>query len=120
MDVDVLGYVSALKQGNIEAAAKISYDCIQCGMCASRCMGEIPQYQAAQLARRIYARYIQPQAEHLQRRVDEITSGKYDGMLDELGEMSAEELKQIYVEQRQREPDLAEPGSWTPEDTSKL
>ena len=120
MDVDVLGYVSALKQGDIEAAAKISYDCIQCGMCASRCMGEIPQYQAAQLARRIYARYIQPQAEHLQKRVDEIISGKYDAMLDELGEMSVEELKRIYVEQREREPDLAEPGSWMPKDTSKL
>ena len=65
MDVDVLGYISALKQGNIKKAAELSFDCIQCGLCASRCMGEIPQYHIAQLARRVYGRYIQPQAEHL-------------------------------------------------------
>lgn len=120
MDVDVLGYVSALKQGDIKAAAKISYDCIQCGMCASRCMGEIPQYQAAQLARRIYGRYIQPQAEHLQNRVNEITAGKYDGMYAELGEMSAEELREIYVNQRERQPEITEGGQWMPKDISKL
>lgn len=119
MDVDVLGYVSALKQGNIEAAAKISYDCIQCGLCASRCMGEIPQYQAAQLARRVYARYIQPQAAHLQTRVDEIESGKYDAMLEDMSTMGKDELQELYVA-RERQPDFAEVGSWMPEDTSKL
>lgn len=119
MDVDVLGYVSALKQGNIEKAARISYDCIQCGMCASRCMGEIPQYHAAQLARRVFARHVQPQAEHLQTRVAEIVSGKYEPMFAELADMSKEELEKIYVE-REREPDFAASGSWMPEDTSKL
>ncbi len=119
MDVDVLGYISALKQGEIEKAARISYDCIQCGMCASRCMGEIPQYHAAQLARRIFARFIQPQAEHLQTRVKEIESGKYDTMLDELDTMDKDQLQKIYVD-RERQPDFAEVGSWMPEDTSKL
>lgn len=119
MDVDVLGYVSALKQGNIKKAAELSYDCIQCGMCSSRCMGEIPQYQAAQLARRIYGRYIQPQAEHLKKRVAEIEAGKYDSLLDELNKMSKEELEKRYIE-REREPDFASAGTWMPNDTSNL
>lgn len=119
MDVDVLGYVSALKQGNIEKAARISFDCIQCGLCASRCMGEIPQYHVAQLARRVFARFIQPQAEHLKNRVADIEAGKYDQMLDELSSMSKEDLEKRYVE-REREPDLAEAGTWQPQDISHL
>lgn len=116
MDVDVLGYISALKQGNLEKAARISFDCIQCGLCASRCMGEIPQYHIAQLARRVFARFVQPQAAHLKVRVDEIEAGKYTTMLADLAAMSKEDLQKIYVE-REREPDLAPAGTWQPQDT---
>lgn len=119
MGVDVLGYISALKQGDIARAAKMSYDCIQCGLCASRCMGEIPQYHAAQLARRVYGKYILPQAEHLQKRVQDIESGKYDPMLEELSAMDKEGLEKLYVE-REREPDFAEVGSWQPKETRYL
>ena len=119
MDVDVLGYISALKQGNIKKAAELSFDCIQCGLCASRCMGEIPQYHIAQLARRVYGRYIQPQAEHLRNRVSEIETGKYDAMLQELSSMSKEELEKCYVE-REREPDLSSLGTWRPKETRYL
>jgi len=119
MDIDVMGYIAAMKQGNIERAASLSSDCIQCGLCASRCMAEIPQYHAAQLARRMYARYIQPQAEHLKTRVTNIEDGKYDAMLDELVAADKDELEKRYVE-REREPDMAEPGTWQPEDTQYL
>ena len=119
MDVDVLGYISALKQGNIEKAARLSFDCIQCGLCASRCMGEIPQYHIAQLARRVFARFVQPQAEHLKSRVAEIESGKYDQMLEDLSSKEKDELEKLYVE-REREPDMAEAGTWMPQDTRFL
>ncbi len=119
MDVDVLGYISAMKQGNIAKAAEISFDCIQCGLCASRCMGELPQYHIGQLARRVYARYIQPKADHLRKRVEEINSGKYDKMLEDLVAMSKEELEKHYTE-REREPDLTPPGEWKPQDTQYL
>jgi succinate dehydrogenase/fumarate reductase-like Fe-S protein len=119
MGVEVLDYISALKQGDIAKAAELSFDCIQCGLCASRCMGELPQYHIAQLARRIYGKHMQPQAEHLQARVQEIESGKYDGMLDNLMSMDKAELEKIYKE-REREPDLAPPGTWMPQDTQYL
>lgn len=119
MDVNVMDYISALKQSNISKAAEISFDCIQCGLCASRCMGELPQYHIGQLARRVYAKYIQPQAEHLKKRVEDIHSGKYEKILSELTGMTQEELTKLYTE-REREPDLAPPGEWIPQDTQYL
>ena len=119
MDVEVLDYISAIKQGDIEKAALISKDCIQCGLCASRCMGELPQYHIAQLVRRVYGKYLQRRAEHLKNRVEEINSGKYDKMLEDLIGMDKEKLEKLYVE-REREPDMAEPGNWMPEDTQYL
>jgi len=119
MDVKVLDYISSIKQGNIAKAAQLSFDCIQCGLCASRCMGELPQYHIAQLARRIYASKIAPKAKHLEKRVKEIESGKYDEMLKKLTQMDQKELKKLYVE-REREPDTSVPGEWMPEDTKYL
>jgi formate hydrogenlyase subunit 6/NADH:ubiquinone oxidoreductase subunit I len=119
MDVKVMDYIAAIKQGQIEKAARLSFDCIQCGLCASRCMGEIPQYHIAQLARRIFARYIQPQAEHLVKRAKEIESGKYDQMLEELSAMNREDLEKLYVA-REREPDMAKTGTWMPQETQYL
>lgn len=119
MDIQVMDYIAVLKQGDIEKAAQLSFDCIQCGLCASRCMGELPQYHIAQLARRLYGKYLQPRAEHLKKRVEEIQSGKYDKILEELTEMSKQELQKLYDE-REREPDLAAPGTWMPKDTKYL
>ena len=119
MDVEVLDYISALKQGDIAKAAELSFDCIQCGLCASRCMGELPQYHIAQLARRLYGKYIQPQADHLRERVADIQSGKYDKILDDLTKMSRDDLEKRYQE-REREPDLAPPGTWEPEESRYL
>jgi formate hydrogenlyase subunit 6/NADH:ubiquinone oxidoreductase subunit I len=98
MDVNVLDYISAVKQGDIAKAAELSFDCIQCGLCASRCMGELPQYHIGQLARRIYGKYIQPKAEHLAKRVQEIESGKYTEILSKLTQMEREELEKRYLE----------------------
>jgi len=119
MEMEVMDYISALKQGDIAKAARLSFDCIQCGLCASRCMGELPQYHIAQLARRLYGKYIQPRAEHLIKRVEEIQIGKYDNMLQELTTTNQEELEKRYKE-REREPDLAPPGTWMPKDTQHL
>jgi len=119
MDVEVLDYISALKQGDIEEAARLSFDCIQCGLCASRCMGELPQYHIAQLARRLYGKYVAPRAEHLRKRVEDIESGKYDNILKQLLEMDKAELERRYGE-REREPDLAPPGEWKPKEIQYL
>jgi len=82
-------------------------------------MGELPQYHMAQLARRLYGKYMAPRAEHLRQRVEDIESGKYDKILEQLVKMDKEELEKRYAE-REREPDLAPPGEWKPKEREYL
>ena len=113
MDIEVMDAVSALKQGNIKKAAELTFDCIQCGLCASRCFGELPQYHIFQLARRIYGGKILPEAEHLKAAVQVVTKEKrYDRMLKSLMQMSEEELRQAYLE-REIEP-VTSGEDWRP------
>lgn len=114
MDVEVLDYVSALKRGDLKAATEISFDCIQCGLCASRCMGEMAQYHVAQLARRLYGSKLAPRAEHLKKMVDAIDAGAFSEPLSKAKAMSPDELKKAYTG-RQMEPDMAD-ESWRPTD----
>jgi hypothetical protein len=82
-------------------------------------VGELPQYHFAQLARRIYGKFIAPKSQHLEKRVKEIESGKYGEMLKKLTQMDQSELEKLYVE-REREPDTSSPGEWMPKETEHL
>ena len=113
MDVEVLDYISALKQGNLSAAAEISFDCIQCGLCSSRCMGEMAQYHIAQLARRLHGGKLAPRAEHLDTMVKDIEAGTFHDGLVELKTMAEDDLKKVYTE-REMEPAMPD-EAWTPE-----
>ena len=112
MDVEVLDYISAVNRGDLEAAAEISFDCIQCGLCASRCMGEMAQYHIAQVARRLQGGKLAPKAEHLAKMVDDIEAGTFNDVLAEAKTMSEDELKKVYVE-REMEPHMGD-DSWAP------
>ena len=118
MDVEVMDMISALKQGNITRAAELSFSCIQCGLCASRCMGELPQYHIAQLARRIYGSKIAPRAEHLVQAVEAVNAGKYQECLHNIMGMNQEELRKLYQE-REMEPVMAG-EDWVPTDKKYL
>jgi len=119
MDIDVMYYIALMKRGDLKGAALKSFDCVLCGLCASRCPAQISQFTAAMFVRRLYGRAIMPRAGHLEKRVDEIKSGKYEDMLSALERMDEESVKKLYVE-REREPDLSEPGAWMPKDKSHL
>ena len=116
--IEVMDAISALKQGNIAGAAQLSFDCIQCGLCTSRCFGELAQYHMLQLARRIYAARIVPRAEHLADMVKAVNEGRYDRFLDDLKQLKEDELKKLYQE-REIEP-LAAGEDWRPKDTRYL
>lgn len=116
--IEVMDAISALKQGNIAEAARLSFDCIQCGLCTSRCFGELAQYHMFQLARRIYGARVIPKAEHLAEMVGKINEGRYDQILDELKQMKEDELKKLYQE-REAEP-MAAGEDWKPKDTRYL
>jgi len=112
MDVQVMDVISAVKQGNIERTATLSFSCIQCGLCVSRCMGELPQYHIMQLARRIYGSRIAPKAEHLNQAVEAAKSEKCQQTLQKLMKSDFKQLKELY-QSREIEPEMAG-EDWTP------
>jgi len=118
MDVEVMDYIAALKRGDIKRAAEISFDCIQCGLCASRCMGELPQYHIAQLARRLNGAYLTPRAEHLKTMVANIQAGRFGDCLNTLKAMDEDALKKTYQD-REMEPAVAG-EDWTPKEATCL
>ncbi|MBN2466248.1 4Fe-4S dicluster domain-containing protein [candidate division WOR-3 bacterium] len=97
-DIDVLGYVSAIVRGDLAAAADISFDCIMCGLCVSRCPAELVKHNAALLSRRIYGRKLAKKSAHLARRREEVTAGKFMADLAGLKKQSKDEMKKRYAE----------------------
>jgi succinate dehydrogenase/fumarate reductase-like Fe-S protein len=95
-DIDVKDYMADAMKGNITALADKSFDCIMCGLCSSRCPAEEKQYQIAILARRLYAKYLAPAAEHLHKRVAEIAQGQCDEELAKVKALTGDELRKVY------------------------
>ena len=111
-------YIAAIKRGDLEKATELSFDCIQCGLCATRCMGELAQYHIAQMVRRIRGAKLAPPARHCDEMVARIKEGKYRESLAKLMATGEEELKTLY-KARENEPDLAD-ETWAPEDKTYL
>ena len=118
MDINTMEYISAAIRGDIEKVAKISFDCVMCGLCTARCPGELGQYDVGILGRRIYGRYIAPKAAHVYEMVGRIAEGRYEEGLQRLMAMPMEELKKTYT-QREMEPELSQ-DNWTPKNPEQL
>ena len=103
-DLEVMTYVQTALRGDIKRTAELSFECIMCGLCASRCPSEIVQYHIGVLCRRLYAKYLAPKAKHLADRVEEIRKGAFDKKLDEMAILSTEKLKELHLK-REIEPD---------------
>jgi ferredoxin len=98
----VMDYVQAALRGDVSEAAKLSFDCIGCGLCAVRCPAEIVPYNIAQLARRLYSRYVDGPAEHVMEKVKEVEEGKFDAEIAELQSLDREALKERYETREKR------------------
>ena len=118
MDINTMEYISAAIRGDIEKSAALSFDCVMCGLCTSRCPGELGQYNIGILARRIYGRYIAPKASHVREMVGRVTQGKYEEELLRLMAAPMEDLKSIYTG-REVEPELSE-NNWFPKNQEHL
>lgn len=118
MDVKVMDYIAAIKRGDLVKAMELSFDCIQCGLCASRCMGELPQYHIAQMVRRLVGGKLTRAAEHLKTMVGQIEEGKYDEALATLKKADPSEMRTLY-QAREMEPATAD-EFWEPQDRSNL
>ena len=94
--LSVMQYIAYAQRGDFKRCAEESFDCVMCGVCSSRCPAGISHPQVAMLARRINGKYIAPESQHLNDRIDEINSGKFDGILSSLMSKSTDELKELY------------------------
>ena len=95
-ELDVMQYIAYAQRGDFEKCAELSFDCVMCGVCSSRCPAGISHPQVAMLARRLNGKYVAPVCEHLNERVAEIDEHKYDGMLEELMGKPIDEIKELY------------------------
>jgi formate hydrogenlyase subunit 6/NADH:ubiquinone oxidoreductase subunit I len=102
--LEVMRYIAAAQRGDITNVADLSFDCLMCGLCASRCPAEIVQYNVAVLARRLYARHIAPSAAHLAARVQEIEQGGCEADLDQIVAAGEVEWRRMYAA-REIEPE---------------
>ncbi len=94
--LDVMEYMARAMRGDIAGVADLSFDCIMCGLCASRCPSEQTQYNVALLARRLYGRHLAPKAEQLARRVGEVAACEFDADLERMAALDAKALKGLY------------------------
>ena len=90
-------YIAYAQRGQIDRCADESFDCVMCGLCASRCPAQIVHFNVGILARRLYSRHLLPPAGHLQSRVAEIESGKFAVEMTELVNASKETLRKLYA-----------------------
>jgi len=95
-DIEVMEYIQAALRGDIAKAADLSFDCLLCGLCASRCPAEIVQYQVALLCRRLYSRFIAPEATHIKDRLKEIVDGTFNAEMEKLMNMKQADLAELY------------------------
>jgi len=97
-ELQVMDYVQAALRGDLQETAELSFDCIQCGLCALRCPADICQYHVGQLARRMYGKYALSEPSSLVQRIQEIEQDRYEDEFDRLMKMGRDELEKLYNE----------------------
>ncbi len=97
-DIDVMQYIAYCQRGDFAKAADISFDCLMCGLCVSRCPANIVHYNAALTARRLYSRYIAKPDPFLVERARAIREGEMDEEIDALVTADDEKLQELYNE----------------------
>ena len=95
-DLKVMQYIAYAQRGDFEKCAELSFDCVMCGCCSSRCPAGLSHPQVAELARRLNGKYIQPVAQHLMDRVAEISEGKCEEEIAQLMNKPLDEIKKLY------------------------
>jgi len=95
-DIDVMQYIAYLQRGDFTKAADISFDCLMCGLCVSRCPVNIVHYNAALAGRRLYSRYLAKPDSFLAKRAEAIKAGELDADIDELVKADKDKLQELY------------------------
>ncbi len=94
--LNVMQYIAHAQRGEYDKCAQLSFDCVMCGICSSRCPAGISHPQVAMLARRLNGKYIAPESKHLAERVKEIQDGLCAEAMEAIMAKPIEELKELY------------------------
>ena len=92
----VMQYIAYAQRGDFKACAEESFDCVSCGCCSVRCPAGISHPMVGMLARRLNGKYLTPEAEHLNTRVEGIKEGKFDGSMKDMMNKPLDEIKELY------------------------
>jgi succinate dehydrogenase/fumarate reductase-like Fe-S protein len=95
-DLNVMQYIAYAQRSDYAACAESSFDCIGCGCCTSRCPAGISHPMVGTLARRLTGKYIAPKTEHLQQRVEEVRTGAFDDLIEQMMKKPIIEMKELY------------------------
>jgi succinate dehydrogenase/fumarate reductase-like Fe-S protein len=95
-DIDVMQYIAYIQRGDFAAAADLSFDCVMCGLCVSRCPAHIVHYNAGLTARRLYSRYLARPDAFLKERAAAIEAGEFDAALTDLMAADKARLQEMY------------------------
>ena len=95
-DLNVMQYIAHAQRGEYEKCAEMSFDCVMCGICSSRCPAGISHPQVAMLARRLNGKYLAPESVHLTERVKEIEDGLCTEAIEAIMAKPVSELKELY------------------------
>ena len=99
-DLEVMDFIQAALRGDFKKVAELSFDCIQCGLCAIRCPAEIVQYNVAQFGRVMYGKYGFKENESLKKMVKEIKEGEFDKEFKKLLSLSGNKIVDAYKKQQ--------------------
>jgi heterodisulfide reductase subunit C len=89
-------YIAHAQRGEYDKCAEMSFDCVMCGICSSRCPAGISHPQVAMLARRLNGKYLAPESVHLAQRVKEIEDGLCTEAIETLMAKPVSEIKELY------------------------
>ncbi len=96
-DISVMDSIAAVQRGDLKRAAELSFDCIMCGLCASRCLAQMVPYNVSMLARRLYARTKLQKPAYVAKRIAEVKAGGFAPEIDALMKKDRKELQKIYA-----------------------
>ena len=95
-DLEVMEFIQAALKGDTKTVSELSFECVECGLCAIRCPAEIVPYYVARLAQRIHGRHIVGLSKLVEKRRKEIEAGKFDEELDEISKMGIQKIRDLY------------------------
>lgn len=94
--LNVMQYIAYAQRGEFEKCAELSFDCVGCNCCSQRCPAGISHAMVGLLSRRLTGKYLAPKTEHLEERVCEINSGKFDDLIEQIMQKPITEMQELY------------------------